>query len=146
MSTVERETRQAELVRLFTMAPIRQSMRMDLHYDAEGRAVFDLPYELRYEHSLGAIHGGVLATMLDNAGWFTVAPLFDTWISTVEIQVRYLEAARNKQALRATGRILKAGKRLCVAEMDVRTDTNDLIAVGSGSFLVTALPFKVPTP
>ena len=30
----------------------------------------------------------VIATLLDNAGWFTAAVEYDTWIATVELTVR----------------------------------------------------------
>ncbi len=130
--------RQDELIGLFNRAPMKRTFGMELHYDENGSAIFDMPYNPDFNHTLGGIHGGVIATLLDNAGWFTVAPLYNTWISTAELQVRLLNAAV-KVDLYSRGRILSAGKRIAMAEMEVRTRDDLLVAVGSGSFAVTSM-------
>ena len=106
-------------------------------YTKDGYARFDQPYNPDFDHALNGIHGGVIATMLDNAGWFTVAPYYDTWIATVEFNVRLLEHVQAED-LFSVGKIIKQGKRITVAEMQVRTMANRLIAVGTGSFTPTS--------
>ena len=136
--------RQAKLVELFHGAPIARSMGMRLSYDAEERAVFTMPYNPAYDHALQGVHGGVFATMLDNAGWFTVAAHFDSWLATVEFQVRLLEPV-NGQDLWSRGEIVRMGKKLCVAKMEVRTTADTLVAIGSGTFMVIPkLDFSEP--
>jgi len=144
MSSLDpKKMREQELVRLFLeKAPISKTYGMQFNYDDEGRAIFDLPYNPNFDHALGGIHGGVLATMLDNAGWFTVAPHFDCWIATVEFQVRLLEPVKNVH-LQAKGKIIRLGKTVSVAEMEIRDPTAKLIATGSGTFAVTSIPFKL---
>ena len=61
------------LVELFQSSTISQSMGLTLHYDDEQRAVFELPYDGRFDHFLDDVHGGAIATMIDNAGWFAAA-------------------------------------------------------------------------
>lgn len=126
------------MMALFKTAPIRVTFGMELSYDDAGRAIFEMPYNPTLDHFMGGIHGGVIATLLDNAGWFTAAALYDTWVATSDLNVKLLQPAA-KTNLRAVGRILKAGKRLAMAEMEVRTDDGTLIAVGSGSFAVTSV-------
>jgi len=123
-------------VALFARAPIRQTFGVVLSYDAQQRAVFDLPHNPALEHALHDTHGGILATLLDNAGWFTAAVPYDTWIATVEMQMRLLEPAL-REDLRATGRLVRAGKQLAVAEMEVRAASGRLVATGAGTFMVT---------
>lgn len=134
------QIRCAELVALFQTAPIRETFGMVLRYDDQARAVFELPFNVRLTHAIGDTHGGAIATILDNAGWFTVAPHYDFWIATTDLQVKLIEPA-DREDLRATGRILRIGKRLAMTDMEVRSKSGRLIAVGSGTFAVTTVPF-----
>ena len=134
----DRSERCAELVALFSRAPIKQTFGMVLSYDDEDRAVFVLPHNPGLEHALHDTHGGVIATLLDNAGWFTAAAQYDTWIATVELQVRLLEPVQ-REDLRAAGRLVRRGQHLAVCEMEVRTASGRLVAMGSGTFAVTSL-------
>jgi uncharacterized protein (TIGR00369 family) len=129
------------LVALFHSSTIAQSMGLRLHYDAQERAIFELPYDGRYDHFLDDVHGGAIATLIDNAGWFAAAAQYPTWIVSVEFQVRYHEPA-GREALRAIGSIVRAGKRISSTQMEVRNASGVLVATGSGSFVVTtsALP------
>jgi len=127
------------LVRLFDRAPIKHALGMDLHYDAEGCAIFDLPYNPNFDHFLGGIHGGVIATLLDNAGWFTAAAYYPNWVSTIEFHVRLLEWAA-KEALTSRGWIVRRGGRIAVAEMEVCAAGGRKVATGSGTFIMTEKP------
>lgn len=132
-----------QLVKLFETAPIRKSTGMTLRYDAEARAIFEMRRNPNFDHALGDTHGGLIATLLDNAGWFTVAAHYETWVVTSDLTIRLLEAA-GQSDLVATGRIVRAGKVLSVAEMEVRTSKNILVATGSGSFVVTSKSIQSP--
>jgi uncharacterized protein (TIGR00369 family) len=129
--------RQEELIALFSRAPIKKSMGMEFRYEG-GSAVFDLPYNPGFDHALNDIHGGAIATLLDNAGWFTAAQHYDSWISTAEMQMRLLKPALRSH-LQSRGRMLSLGKRVAMVEMEVKNSNGDLIAVGSGTFVVTSM-------
>ena len=138
MEKDHRQRRAKQLEALFAKAPIGKTFGMKLSYTADCEAVFDFNHHSGLEHAMGDTHGGVIATLLDNAGWFTVAPRYDSWIATVDLQVRILEPCR-KENLRAKGRLVRAGRSLAVAEMEVRTAAGRRVAVGSGTFSVTSL-------
>jgi len=125
------------LVRLFHGSTIARSLGIRFHYDAEERAVFELAYDGRFDHFMDDVHGGAIATLVDNAGWFAAAARYPTWIVTVEFQVRLHEPA-GRQLLRAVGRVVRAGKRISSAEMEVRNASGVLVATGSGSYSVTS--------
>ena len=135
---VEQERRDL-LVRLFARAPIKHALGMDLHYDEAGSAVFDLPYNPHFDHFLGGIHGGVIATLLDNAGWFTAAAYYPNWVSTIEFHVRLLEWVE-QEALTSRGWIIRRGGRIAVAEMEVTSARGRKVATGSGTFIMTDKP------
>ncbi len=137
------EEKRAGMVRLFASAPIAQSMGMVAHYDEEGRAVFTQSYHPGFDHALGGVHGGLIATMLDNAGWFTVAPHYENWVATVEFSVR-LHAPVSQRGLVATGELQRLGRRMAVARMEVRDEADRLIATGSGTFTDTSVPLRFP--
>ena len=134
----DRKKRCEELVTLFSRAPIKKTFGMNLSFADNNDSVFELPHNPALEHGLGDTHGGIIATLLDNAGWFAAAVQYDSWIATVEMQVRLLEPAK-REPLRAVGRVLRAGQSLAVAEMEVRSLSGRLVATGSGTFAVTSL-------
>lgn len=128
---------------VFAAAPIIRSTGMQLTYDVHGRAVVDWPYRRAYDHGLGDTHGGLVATLLDTAGWFTLAPHYPAWINTVEFSVRLDEPVKN-QALRAVGEPVRIGKKLAMAEMRVTAADGRLVARGAGTFAPTSLPIEPP--
>lgn len=136
----EQKKREEFLTQLFHEAPISKIYGMKLSYDEEGSAIFTLPYNPNFNHGLGGIHGGVIATMIDNAGWFTVATHFDTWIATVEFKTHLFEPVKECE-LKAQGKLIRLGKSLSTTEMFVRNSKDKLIAMGTGTFVVTSVPF-----
>src|SRR5262249_51773965 len=105
-------------------------------------AVFHMPYNPNFDHALHQVHGGLIATMIDNAGWFTVAPHFDHWIATVEFTTRLHEPVAEEELI-STGNIVRLGKRLASWEMTRQTVEGRLIAAGAGTFTVTGVAFEV---
>ncbi|MBW2704075.1 MAG: PaaI family thioesterase [Deltaproteobacteria bacterium] len=132
------DKRAAALIALFASAPIKATTGMELSYE-DGRAIFEMPYNPGFDHAVGGIHGGAICTLLDNAGWFTAALQYDVWIATVDLNVKILEPA-SQEGLRAEGRLLRSGKRLAMAEMELRSASDGrLVATGSGTFAVTSI-------
>lgn len=131
------------LIALFASSSIAQTMGLSLSYDDAERAVFELPYSGRFDHFLDDVHGGAIAAMVDNAGWFAAAVHHPTWIVSIEFQVR-CHAAAGREPLTAVGAILRAGKRITQTSMEVRNRSGVLVATGSGSFAVTSLPLPDP--
>jgi len=127
-----------ELVQLFNeKAPIARYLGMTLSYTDTGNAVVDLPYNPGLDHALGGIHGGVYATLLDSAGWFTVAAAHDVscWVATSEMSIHFLLAAEGT-SLCAVGRLVKPGKRQDVAEMHLYDGQDRLVGHAVGTFIL----------
>ena len=132
------EERIEELIRMFNQkAPIARFFGMKLSYAKDGSAVIDLPYNSNLDHSQGGVHGGVYATLLDCAGWFTAAIAHEPscWLATSEITVRYLEPVSGL-SLRAGGRLIKRGKRQDVVEMHLYDEKGSLVGHATGTFIV----------
>ena len=135
---------QQRLIALFASSTIARSMGLSLSYDEADRALVELPYTGRYDHFLDDVHGGAIAAMVDNAGWFAAAVRYPTWIVSIEFHVRLHEAA-GREPLTAVGTVLRAGKRITQAAMEVRNRSGVLVATGSGSFAVTSSPLPEPS-
>ena len=120
-------------------APIVQSFGMLLDYNEKNEAVWTLPFNESLTNGL-VVHGGAIATLIDNAGWFTLVQYFEYWIATVEFSTRLLDIAE-KDDLVATGHVVKLGKRISTATMEVVSKTDRrMIAIGSGTYSVTSVP------
>jgi uncharacterized protein (TIGR00369 family) len=127
-----------ELLHMFNeVAPIARTLGMKLSYNDQAQAIVDLPYNPGLDHALGGVHGGVYATLLDTAGWFTaaVAHDFDCWLATSEMSVHFL-APVERTALRGVGRLIKHGKRQDVAEMHLYDGEGRLVGHATGTFIV----------
>jgi len=142
MSTVDIMKRREALLTRSTAAPIIQTFGMRLAYNEQHEAVWTLPSNECVSNGM-TIHGGAIATMIDSAGWFTIAQYFETWIATVEFSTRLLDFSKNDELI-ATGHLTKLGKRISTATMDVVTKTDGrLIAIGSGTYSLTSVPLSV---
>ena len=143
MATAQLAERIDFLSKFYDAAPMKHTFKLDLSFDNDGDAHFKLPYQKDFCHSLLDTHGGVIATMIDNAGWFTAATRYETWVNTSELTVRLHEPA-NQEELRASGKIVRAGGKLCVVSMEVKSATGRLVATGSGTFVVSEKVMKLP--
>ncbi|HQX61523.1 MAG TPA: PaaI family thioesterase, partial [Burkholderiaceae bacterium] len=77
-----------------------------------GLCVVELPYSDKLTQQQGGFHGGAIGALADIAGGYaalTVAPA-DAEVTTVEYKINFLASLRGGR-LRATGRVLRAGKR-----------------------------------
>jgi len=81
------------------------------------------------------LHGGALATCVDTAGWYAVVHARPgSWVA-VDLRVDFLRLAR-PVAHRVTGRCLRAGRTLAVADVAIAplADPERLVAVGRVQF------------
>ncbi|MFY7905199.1 MAG: PaaI family thioesterase [Burkholderiaceae bacterium] len=91
-----------------------------------GQVVLALPYSDRVTQQQGGFHGGAMGALADIAGGYaglTVAPE-GMEVTTVEYKVNFLNAFRDGE-LHATGRVVKAGKRVIVTAAEVEHVAED---------------------
>lgn len=78
----------------------------------------------------GAVHGGVLHTLADEAV-SSAAISHGQWVATVCADFHYLRPALHTTSLTAEAAELKFGKRACVYEVKVFDQDNTLLACGT---------------
>ena len=83
------------------------------------------------------LHGGVIATLLDVAGDYAVALATGRPVPTIGLSIDYLRMARGRTAV-ATARVVKAGRSIAVADMELRDETGSLVAIGRGTYSTAA--------
>jgi uncharacterized protein (TIGR00369 family) len=128
-------TRQRKLLELFSLGRIAKLFGTTLSFDEYGHAHVDLPYNPKLDQPCG-IHGGVIAPLLDTAGWFTVAAQSKTiLVTTCEFNVHFLSPAI-ECSLHAEGWVVKTGKRIFIAEMRISKSNGEIVAIGTGTFVV----------
>ena len=85
-----------------------------------GQVMLALPYSDRVTQQQGGFHGGAMGALADIAGGYaglTLAP-DGMEVTTVEYKVNFLSAF-NDGELQATGKVVKAGKRVIVTTAEV---------------------------
>ncbi len=105
-------------------------------FDAErGEVILRLPFRREMQRSSKApqIHGGVIATLVDLAGEYAMWVKLGYGVPTINMHVDYLAMGVATDLL-ATGRVLKAGRSIGVADAEIRSTDNALLAVGRGTY------------
>ncbi|MBI4461307.1 MAG: PaaI family thioesterase [Acidobacteria bacterium] len=113
----------------FHRVEIVRQLGMKLERLRAGQATLLLDIREEHLHPQGAVHGGVIATLVDTAlgmALFTLVPP-QTRMATIEMSVNYLAAHRSGR-LRAEARVLRLGRRIAVGEVDVWNRRRERVA------------------
>lgn len=87
---------------------------------APGSVTLTMPYSARVTQQQGGFHGGAMGALADIAGGYaalTVTPE-GMEVTTVEYKINFLAAFQGGE-LQATGRVVKAGRRILVTTAEV---------------------------
>jgi len=112
---------------------------------------FDMRPELVGNFTRGNLHGGVISSVLDVTGGMVAligimkkmeGQSFDkiseglNKIGTIDIRVDYLRPGLGEYFI-ATGSLLRTGNKVSVTRMELQNDRGILIAVGTGTYVVS---------
>lgn len=122
--------------------PIVHALGMRLESVAEGEVVFSLePAEFHY-NTIGSVHGGVYATLLDSSAGCAVQTRLPagTGYTSLDLSVKFLGAIRLGQGkLLCTGTVTHLGRRTALAEARIVTPQGRLLATATSSCLLLTL-------
>lgn len=114
-------------------------VRIDEAADGFCRAHCDL--EEHHLNPRGAVHGGMLCTLMDVAAGTAAISAFDPprVAVTQSADIHYLRPAGGSR-LRAEGRAVKAGHSVAFVQAEVFDDEDKLVAVGGFEFFYIEAP------
>lgn len=144
-----------------TLAIIRQTweespfnrllgFRVDHVDPRSGQISFAAKPELIGNHHKGILHGGVIAAVMDAAGGLAACASALTGVKdlgpeeahhrmarqgTIDIRVDYLRPGKDSE-FRCVATVMRAGRKLAVTRMELFDQEENLIAVGTGAYLV----------
>jgi uncharacterized protein (TIGR00369 family) len=104
----------------FMRQGLMQHLRARLVQVTPGVCVLALPYSDRVTQQQDGFHGGAIGALADIAAGYaglTQAPE-GMEVTTVEYKINFMAAFRDGE-LRATGRVVKAGRRLIITTAEV---------------------------
>ena len=119
--------------------PIAGLLRFEIASADPGRVVFTCEPDESAYNPIGAVHGGVVCTLLDSVTGCAVHSTLPQGkgYTSVEIKVNYLKAVRlNSGVLTATGSVVKAGTRVGFADGVVTDATGAVVATATSTLLV----------
>jgi len=111
----------AEAVReSFARQGMMRSFGARLAEIAAGRVAIELPYGEAVGQQQGLFHGGAIGAIGDIAGGYAALSLMPAGseVVTVEYKINFIRPAKGG-LLRAEGQVLRAGKSMTVARIDV---------------------------
>jgi len=119
--------------------PMGKTLGFELVEVERGRAAFEGKPDRSVYNPLGAVHGGYAATLLDSAcgiaAHSTLGP--NRGYTTLELKVSYLRGlSEDSGTVRATGRVVSAGRRVAFVEAELHDSSGRLCATATSTLLL----------
>ena len=122
--------------------PIAKLMGFECVIAEPGLIAMEISASEELENPAGLIHGGVAATLLDTvmgAAVITQLPA-DRLSVTITLNITFLRRLTQQSGvLRATGKVINAGRTVAYAEGEFRDAAGKLVAHAVGSFSIISM-------
>jgi uncharacterized protein (TIGR00369 family) len=130
-----------ELIKTVNTSPFPEHMSMKLVSIDLDRASVELQTARCHLQPYGNVHGGVVATMIDTATFWSAFMRIpeDAGLVNVDLKLNYLKPVKSG-LLRAEGMTIRSGRSISYAEARVLDEHGDLIAHGTSTLMT--LPGK----
>ena len=102
---------------------------------APGLAVLYIESEDIHFNGNGTLHGGVYASLIDNAMGLSVSSLVGLRTATTQMNVHFLGAVTGGR-ITCRGEVLHRTRRTATAEGRVYDEEGNLVAMGTGAFRI----------
>ena len=100
-----------------------------------GKSVIYIDVEDTHLNGTGTLHGGVYASLIDNAMGLSVLALVGVRTATIEMNVHFLGAVSDGR-ITCESEVVHRTRRTATAEAKVRDAVGNLVAMGTGAFRV----------
>ena len=100
-----------------------------------GRSAVFIDVENHHLNGTGTLHGGVYASLIDNAMGLSVLALVGVMTATIEMNVHFLGAV-SEGRITCQSEVVHRTRRTATAEAKVYDSEGNLVAMGTGAFRV----------
>ena len=102
-------------------------------------AVVEMTPTAEMANHAGFVHGGMISTLADSAMGRSIRTIKPSVARSMsfDLKLSFISAAKVGETLRATGRVVHAGRRTAVATCRVEGPGQKLVATASGTFAIT---------
>jgi uncharacterized protein (TIGR00369 family) len=130
-----------KLIEIVNTSPYPRHLRMQLVSISVDQAMVKLKTEQCHLQPFGIVHGGVLATLVDTATFWSVFLKLpeDAGLVNIDLKLNYLKSV-SSGVMTAQGRCIRAGRSINYAEASIKDKEGNLIAHGTSTLMV--LPGK----
>jgi uncharacterized protein (TIGR00369 family) len=106
---------------------------------SEGSAVVEMTPTEDMANTMGLVHGGMISALADSAMGRSLRTIKPGVVRSMsfDLKLSFISAAKVGETLRATGRVVHAGRRTAVTECRVEGPAGRLVATASGTFAIT---------
>src|SRR5580692_755766 len=117
--------------------PFENNLKLQVVERHSNGVTLHFPLSPEFMNSNGVLHGGITATIADEAAWHAIENHFakPTNCTTTELKVNYLRPIFGEKAI-ARAYLVRAGKTLCVSRVDIMYDANQLAAIAIVTYML----------
>jgi uncharacterized protein (TIGR00369 family) len=115
----------------FDHSPFMRFLGLKLVRSEPGMVEVQLPFREEFMRQDGSdwYHGGVISALADIVGDYAVITETGVGVPTIDLRVDYLRPARRGDLV-GTGRTLRVGRTVSVADVEIRDAQGTVVAVG----------------
>lgn len=115
-------------------------MHFTLEHIEKGTATISMEVKHEMTNPYGNIHGGMMALVMDEViGWGVVSLDTDNHYTSLNLNVDFLYAIKQGDRLKATSKVVRAGKKIIHVECHVYDMQENLLGKASSNLIVTGM-------
>lgn len=121
------------LVDMNKQCPYHNLLDIDIAELSPGEAKIVTHICHKHMNSQNISHGGVACTLVDTAMGYAIRTLGYTCV-TLDISLNYLDPVKMNDTITATGRVIRLGNKIIVADCTVTNQDDKKVVIAKGSF------------
>ncbi|MCB0696636.1 MAG: PaaI family thioesterase [Chitinophagaceae bacterium] len=115
-------------------------LNFTLEHIDKGTATISLEVKEDMTNPYGNIHGGMMALVMDEViGWGVVSLDTDNYYTSLNLNVDFLYAIKMGERLKATSKVVRAGKKIIHVECHVYDMQDRILGKASSNLIVTGM-------
>ena len=121
------------------LSPAWRWLGLQLVESADGSAVVEMKPTPEMANSMGFVHGGMISALADSSMGRALRTIEPGVVRSMsfDLKLSFISAAKVGETLRATGRVVHAGRRTAVTESRIEGPGGRLVATASATFAIT---------